>query len=66
MLDFKLYDCIDKRELLRTPEERQRLLKEIPKVIADIEGEIRDTTCSSEDHEENKGSPHSFIVIIIV
>ncbi|OAY83239.1 Uncharacterized protein ACMD2_06593 [Ananas comosus] len=49
-----LYECIDKRELLRTPEERQRLLKEIPKVIADIEGEIRDTTCSSEDHEENK------------
>ncbi|XP_020096533.1 uncharacterized protein At5g08430-like isoform X3 [Ananas comosus] len=49
----ELYECIDKRELLRTPEERQRLLKEIPKVIADIEGEIRDTTCSSEDHEEN-------------
>ncbi|KAH7685184.1 RNA polymerase I transcription factor UAF protein [Dioscorea alata] len=31
------FECIDRRNLLRTPAERLRLLKEMPKVIADIE-----------------------------
>ncbi|CAL9096032.1 unnamed protein product [Musa textilis] len=44
----ELYDYIDKRARLRTSEERQRLLREIPPVVAD--------TCQT---EPNTNSPHN-------
>ncbi|XP_020087740.1 uncharacterized protein At5g08430-like isoform X1 [Ananas comosus] len=52
----ELYEYIDKRELLRTPAERQRLFKEIPPVIVDEE-DTKDTTGLVENsHGEDKGS----------
>jgi hypothetical protein len=32
-----MHECIEKRRLLRTPSERQRLLEEAPRVIPDLE-----------------------------
>ncbi|XP_072999806.1 uncharacterized protein At5g08430-like isoform X2 [Typha latifolia] len=56
----ELFDYIDKRELLRTSSERQRLLKEIPRVLADI-SDIIDTTSSVKDsRQENKENWSSF------
>lgn len=32
-----MHEYIDKRKLLRTPSERQRLLEEVPRIIPDVE-----------------------------
>ncbi|KAM0854130.1 hypothetical protein ACQ4PT_050591 [Festuca glaucescens] len=34
---YEMHECIEKRRLLRTPSERQRLLEEVPQVIPDLE-----------------------------
>ena len=36
-LNFTKLEYIDKRQLLRSPSERQRLLEEVPRVIPDLE-----------------------------
>ncbi|XP_038990107.1 uncharacterized protein At5g08430-like isoform X3 [Phoenix dactylifera] len=52
----ELFEYIDRRELLCTPAERARLLKEIPQVIADTEEEVEVITDTLlESHGENKG-----------
>lgn len=64
-MNFKLYEYIDKRELLRTPAERQRLFKEIPPVIVDEE-DTKDTTGLVENsHGEDKGFVSSSFVIFV-
>ncbi|XP_019703985.2 uncharacterized protein At5g08430 isoform X4 [Elaeis guineensis] len=52
----ELFDYIDRRELLCTPAERSRLLKEIPQVIADTEEQVEVTTDTLvKSHGEHKG-----------
>ncbi|KAJ0975042.1 hypothetical protein J5N97_017007 [Dioscorea zingiberensis] len=47
--------CIERRDLLRTPAERLRLLKKIPNVIADTEGETVATSGVVNLQKDSKG-----------
>lgn len=52
-----MFEYLERRKLLQTPEEQSRLLREIPKVIAD--GVEIDSTDIPDDLEEITPSPRS-------
>ena len=67
-LNFTMHECIEKRRLLRTPSERQRLLEEVPRVIPDLE-DNKDTelliAASDKSFQINtsvlQGDAHSYV-----
>lgn len=54
-MGYTLYEYIERREQLQTPSVRERLLKEFPQVIADVEIELELTENSPDDQETVKG-----------
>lgn len=63
---IKLYDYIDKRERLRTSEERQRLLREIPPVVADTCQIEPNTNSPRNSLAEKKGWLINYVHIVII
>lgn len=59
-MGFKLFEYIERRQLLQTPFERSRLLKELPKVIADAV-ELKESPTSPEDAVVSEGSISSIL-----
>lgn len=65
---FTLRECVEKLQLLKTPEERQRRLTEIPEVHADPK---MNPNCESEDdmpvdNEKKQGWLQWLLIIIIL
>ncbi|XP_068307374.1 uncharacterized protein At5g08430-like [Pyrus communis] len=58
----ELFEYLERRQLLQTPDEQARLLREVPEVIAD-ELEIEDAPkdCADEIQEENRSSTRDII-----
>lgn len=63
---FTLRECVEKLEILKTPEERLRRLEEVPRVHADPN---MDPSHESDEHDsetdDNKRGLSSFLVIFI-
>lgn len=54
---FTLRECVEKLQLLKSPEERQRRLEEIPEIHADPK---MDPDCESEDEDEKEEKAKGF------
>ncbi|XP_020261962.1 uncharacterized protein At5g08430-like isoform X2 [Asparagus officinalis] len=52
----ELHEYIDRRELLRTPEERTRLVKEIPEIIPDTGNDVAYVEGAAEEPTDVKGN----------
>lgn len=61
----EMHEYIDKRKLLRTPSERQRLLEEVPRIIPDVE-DSKDSgflvMAANKSSQRNTGIPCDFSV----
>ncbi|KDP45960.1 hypothetical protein JCGZ_11863 [Jatropha curcas] len=56
----ELFEYLDRRQLLQTPDEKSRLLREVPKVIAEeIEAEVTPEDIPDDAENGNHGSPES-------